>query len=79
MPSEAGGELNAVLLQIEWTAHSAQRAGVVKPDKSMMIGPIRKGGARHLLVDQREPSIIEIDRLRAPAKLLGRDRRRGLS
>ena len=78
MPGETGDKFHAVLIQKEWSAHTSQRQGLVEPDETMMGSPIRESVARHLLADQRKAPAIKIDRLRAPAELVGRNRRRRL-
>src|SRR5271155_5757210 len=74
MPGKSGCELYAMMLKKKRSAHSAQGGGFIEPDEAMVIDPIRQRRTLDDLVNQRQPSIRERDRLRAAAKLPGRDR-----
>src|SRR6266852_2386586 len=75
MPSQARGKLNCLLVEKEGAAHTPDYAGLVEPDKPMLVRPPSRSSPPQYLVYQGEPPTIEGDRLRATPELLGRDGR----
>src|SRR5215475_12011883 len=64
MPGQAGGELDSLLVEEEWPAHSAQGVRLVEPDEAVLIESSVLGGAPQNLEDHGEPAAVEPNQLR---------------
>src|SRR5271165_5340388 len=76
MPDEAGGELDAARREEKLPAHATQLQLLVEPDETVAVMPLPAPHPR--LVDERQPSAVECDQLRAAAEVGRLDRWDGL-
>src|SRR5262245_63660152 len=65
MPSHSGGELDALFVEEERSAHFVQRIHVVEPDESVLIESPPVGRPPLDFVNQGEPAAVEGNQLGA--------------